>query len=47
MQIFIHHIDGTQSVVQIDENTTLETLLLAANASQCRAIYQGASISSL
>jgi small subunit ribosomal protein S27Ae len=47
MQIFIHHIDGTQSVAQIAENTTIESLLESFNALNCRVIYQGCSLSSL
>jgi small subunit ribosomal protein S27Ae len=47
MQIFLHQLDGTQSVVDITEMTSLESLLTAFNASTCRVVYQGAHISSL
>lgn len=32
MQVFLHHIDGAQSIVAIDSNTTLESILLNYNA---------------
>jgi len=47
MQIFLHHLDGTQSVAEINEHTSLETLLANFNAEGCRVVYQGSHISSL
>jgi len=47
MQIFLHHIDGSQSVVQIEKEATLESLLANFNASSCRAVYQGMHVTSL
>lgn len=47
MQIFLHHIDGSQSTVDISENSSLEQILASFNASACRAVYQGTHISSL
>jgi hypothetical protein len=47
MQIFLHHLDGSQSVVDLSENITLATLLAAHNASECRVVYEGSHITSL
>jgi hypothetical protein len=47
MQIFLHHIDGSQSVAPINQETTLESLLESFNVSQCRVVFQGSCITSL
>ncbi len=47
MQIFLHQLDGTQTVVDTTQITTLEALLTAVNAPNCRVVYQGSHISSL
>jgi hypothetical protein len=47
MQVFLHHIDGSQSVAQINQETTLESLLESFNVSQCRVVFQGSCITSL
>jgi small subunit ribosomal protein S27Ae len=47
MQIFINHLDGSQSVAQIGQETTIESLLAGFNASNCRVVYQGACLTTL
>jgi small subunit ribosomal protein S27Ae len=47
MRIFLHHLDGTQTVAEITESSTLESLLSLYSASECRAVYQGSNICSL
>jgi small subunit ribosomal protein S27Ae len=47
MQIFLNHLDGSQSIVQIDQDTTVHSLLACFNLSGCRLVYQGACLSSL
>lgn len=45
MQIFLHNLNGSQSVVSIDETTTLQQLL--SQACGDRLVYQGAILQSL
>ena len=45
MQIFLHNLDGSQSVINICEETTLESLLLGSCGT--RLVYQGAILNSL
>ena len=45
MQIFLHNLDGSQSVINICEGTTLESLLLGSCGT--RLVYQGAILNSL
>jgi ubiquitin-small subunit ribosomal protein S27Ae len=47
MQIFLHLLDGSQTVAQISQETTLESLLATLNASNCRVVYQGICLNSL
>jgi small subunit ribosomal protein S27Ae len=47
MQVFLHHIDGTQTVALIDQDATLESLLESVNATSCRVVYQGVCLTSL
>lgn len=45
MQIFLHRLDGTQQVLQINEQSSLEGLL--AQCSGSRFVYQGAILRNL
>lgn len=45
MQIFLHNLNGSQSVVAIDETSTLQKLL--SQTSGDRLVYQGAILQSL
>ena len=45
MQIFLHQLDGSQTVVSIDQCTTLESLLSQSVGS--RLVYQGVNLRSL
>lgn len=45
MQIFLHNLDGSQSVVAIDQDTTLD-YLLSQTAGE-RLVYQGVILRSL
>ncbi len=47
MQAFLHLLDGTSSLVDIQPDTTLEALLESVNCANCRAIYQGGHLTSL
>lgn len=47
MQIFLNQLDGSQCIVQIEQHTTLHSLLASFNLSACRLVYQGACLSSL
>jgi small subunit ribosomal protein S27Ae len=47
MQIFVHLLDGSQSVVDVSAFSSLEALLAQMGAADCRAVYQGNHISSL
>lgn len=43
MQIFLHNLDGTQTIHHVDEHTTLQQLLTAAT----KLVYQGSILTSL
>lgn len=45
MQIFLHNLDGTQSVLTLNQGTTFESILSQVAGS--RLIYQGAVLHSL
>jgi small subunit ribosomal protein S27Ae len=45
MQIFLHNLDGSQSVLNISGETTLETILTGSFGT--RLVYQGAILKSL
>lgn len=45
MQVFLHRLDGTSQLVDIDSYSTLEELL--ADFPNCRAVCEGAHLSSL
>lgn len=45
MQIFLHQLDGSQTVLSIDECSTIEALLSQSAGS--RLVYQGAILRSL
>ncbi len=47
MQVFLHGLDGSVSVVNPQEFTSVDSLLLAFNASGSRIVYQGSNIDSL
>jgi small subunit ribosomal protein S27Ae len=47
MRIFLHHLDGAQTVAEINENSTLENLLAQHDAAGCRAVYQGSHLATL
>ena len=47
MQIFLHLLDGSQSVVEVDQSTSLEVVLSQLDSSCCRVVYQGNHIVSL
>jgi len=47
MQVFLHFLDGTSSVIDIKSDTTLESLLESVGCANCRAVYQGAHLDSL
>lgn len=47
MQIFLHLLDGSQSVVALGEHSTMEQLLLAAGSTNARLIYQGSHLRQL
>jgi hypothetical protein len=45
MQIFLHNLDGSQAVVNISEQTSVESLLCGSIGT--RLVYQGAILNSL
>lgn len=45
MQIFLHQLDGSQTVVELNEQSTLESLIAMTSGS--KLIYQGAILRSL
>ena len=47
MQVFLHLLDGTSSLIDIQPYTTLEALLESVNCANCRAVYQGTHLTSL
>jgi small subunit ribosomal protein S27Ae len=47
MQVFLHFLNGTSSVVEVNSDTTLEGLLESFDCSNCRVVYQGAHLTSL
>ena len=44
MQIFLHQLDGSQTIVDISENTDLNTFVASNNLINCRLVYQGETI---
>jgi small subunit ribosomal protein S27Ae len=44
MQIFLHQLDGSQTILEITENTDLNTLIASNNLANCRLIHQGENI---
>ena len=44
MQIFLHQLDGSQTILEITENTDLNTLIASNNLINCRLIHQGENI---
>lgn len=47
MQIFLHKIDGSQAVVEIDSATTIESLLAQEQCSGSKLICQGIILQNL
>lgn len=47
MQVFVHQLDGSVVNLNVTEFASLDSLLLSLGAEECRAIYQGAHVSSL
>jgi hypothetical protein len=47
MQIFLHLLDGSQKIVDLTQQTTLESLLLANDIQNCRLVHQGLILSQL
>jgi small subunit ribosomal protein S27Ae len=47
MQVFLHLLDGTTSLIDIQPDSTLEAILTAANSPNCRAVFEGAHLASL
>lgn len=47
MQVFLHFLDGSSSLIDINSDATLESLLESLNCGNCRAVYQGAHLTSL
>jgi small subunit ribosomal protein S27Ae len=44
MQIFLHQLDGSHTIVDISENTDLNTFIASNNLIKCRLVYQGETI---
>ena len=47
MQVFLHHLDGSVTNIDPAQYNSVQTLLEAHNAAECRAVYQGTHLSSL
>jgi len=47
MQVFIHHIDGSLALIDLQQFSSVEELLQSVGCSGCRVVYQGAHLSSL
>ena len=47
MQVFLHQLDGSVNTVDLSSFESVEGLLCAFNAANCRVVYQGSHVLSL
>ena len=47
MQVFLHHIDGSVALIDLEQVSSVSQLLESAGCSTCRVVYQGSHLSSL
>lgn len=47
MQVFLHQLDGSVRIVDLSEVSSLQSMLAAFDAGNCRVVYQGAHLTSL
>jgi small subunit ribosomal protein S27Ae len=47
MQVFLHHIDGSVALIDLQQFSSVEELLQSVGSSASRVVYQGAHLNSL